>query len=311
MEVVAAAAASACSVSSAHRGCRTEASAARRAPSPVSALSCESLVDPASRSRQDRSWAGGGGASAGAAARPAPAQGSPTAGLPACRPPLAPVVGDRPPPTSRPASVPAPAFPWPPTRVPAPRATRVPRLGWRASSLTADVSAAATAERPAASASAAVTRPEPPSSASSARTTSVTGVASNPLGRSSPNSAANADCTFRLRGHSASAPVPPPPCRGAGPVAVPWSSSVSLPPSPSHARVPASPRLGLRRLLGHEPADHRRARRVICQRQSRLLRRETGQATQQRVRRPRVGPARQGHRASIPCLGRRRRPEGP
>eukprot|EP00965_Chrysotila_dentata_P169945 5609647-Pleurochrysis_carterae.AAC.1 len=57
----------------------------------------------------------------------------------------------------------------------------------------ADVSAAAVVERPAASASAAVTRPEPPSSVSSAHTTSAAGIVPNPAGRSSSNSAASVD----------------------------------------------------------------------------------------------------------------------
>eukprot|EP00965_Chrysotila_dentata_P008030 261764-Pleurochrysis_carterae.AAC.1 len=62
-----------------------------------------------------------------------------------------------------------------------------------AGAVSADVSAAATAERPATSASAAVTCPEPPSSASSARTTSAAGIASYPPGRKQSNSTASVD----------------------------------------------------------------------------------------------------------------------
>eukprot|EP00965_Chrysotila_dentata_P124128 4102727-Pleurochrysis_carterae.AAC.1 len=68
VEAVAAAVASACSVSSAQSGWRTDASADRRAAWPVSVLSCASLaVDPAGKSRQERGIAGGGGGGGGAA----------------------------------------------------------------------------------------------------------------------------------------------------------------------------------------------------------------------------------------------------
>eukprot|EP00965_Chrysotila_dentata_P045045 1496248-Pleurochrysis_carterae.AAC.2 len=274
-EAVAVAAASACRVSSAQSGWRTDASADRRAAALVSVLSCASLaVDPTGRSHHERGWAGGSGSDGGGTSWPSgPRLRAPgsvprvlSASASTCNSRSAAsdqLAGGR----SRSGSPPAAD-----TRASTPRHSRAAvRM---AGAESAEVSAAAVAECPAASAAstgAVTTRPEPPSSASSARTPVAVGSASIPRGRSSPNSAARDDLTRRSGGAVAPASTSTPPRRQAGSTAAAWSTKLRRRPTPSRARELASPRASASAAFSarscrivRERGDSSRSARAVC-----------------------------------------------